>query len=33
VTLADARGFRSNELGALRRLVDEHRAFFEDWWH
>ena len=33
VTLADARGFRSNELGELRRLVEQHRAFFEEKWH
>lgn len=33
VTLADARGFRSNELGELRRLVEEHHALFEEKWH
>jgi hypothetical protein len=27
VALADARGFRSNELGEIRRLVERHRAF------
>ena len=33
VTLADARGFRSNELGEIRRLVEQHRAFLEEKWH
>lgn len=32
VGLADARGFRSNELGDLRRLVEQHRTFFEEKW-
>jgi 3-methyladenine DNA glycosylase AlkD len=33
VSLADARGFRSNELREIRRLVEEHRAHFEEQWH
>lgn len=32
VSLADARGFRSGELGEMRRLVDQHREFFEEKW-
>ena len=33
VSLADSRGFRSNELGELRRLVETHRDAFEEKWH
>jgi hypothetical protein len=32
ISLADARGFRSGELSELRRLVEEHRTFFEEQW-
>lgn len=32
VALADARGFRTNELGEIRRLVEQHRDFFEEKW-
>ena len=33
VTLASARGFRSNELSELRRLVEVHRVLFEEKWY
>jgi hypothetical protein len=33
VSLAATRGFRSNELTELSRLVVEHRAFLEEKWH
>lgn len=33
VLLADARGFRSNELSELRRLVEAHRTSFEEKWN
>jgi len=32
VSLAGSRGFRSGELTELRRLVDEHRALFQEKW-
>ena len=33
VSLAESRGFRSGELGALRRLVFEHRILFREPWN
>ena len=33
VSLAESRGFRSGELGALRRLVFEHRILFQEPWN
>ena len=32
VALADAHGFRSNELGEIRRLVEQNREFFQEKW-
>lgn len=33
VALAWVKGFRSNELTEIRRLVEEHRAFLEEKYH
>jgi len=33
VSLASSYGFRSNELGTLLRLVEQHQKQFEEAWH
>jgi hypothetical protein len=32
IELAESRGFRSSELGMLRRMIEEHREKFIDAW-
>ncbi|MEX0878936.1 MAG: DUF4160 domain-containing protein [Thermoanaerobaculia bacterium] len=33
VSLAGSRGFRTGEISEIQRIVEEHRAFFEERWH
>lgn len=33
VNLASSHGFRSHELRALRKMVDEHKNLFLEKWH
>jgi Domain of unknown function (DUF4160) len=33
VALARSRGFRTGEIAEIQRIVEEHRALFEERWH
>jgi Domain of unknown function (DUF4160) len=33
VSLARSRGFRSGEISEIQRIVEEHKALFEERWH
>jgi hypothetical protein len=33
ISLARSRGFRSGEISEIQRIVEEHRALFEERWH